>query len=524
MEQAIPWLASGLGAFGLAHALLRSHPRPGLPAAARPLAVAAVVLVALGALLTLPAEPPFSTGQTLGPGFLVGAIVVLLGMLVGAPSPAGAAVEGAEQFTWSGRLSAATLGVGLLLLPYAGRPLDALAGFALGALCIGLFIGGGLSLIAQRDAADHADTNGLARGAEATALIATALAAATYLATFHRSPMGVREWQALPVLLSGAGALLLAARSAVTAPASRGWLYDVLLVAAPLAVVCWLVATQLGGTAAFLQVALVGLGVFALVGWLDRAAGMRETDSAAGSRLDLALIAALLVLGAAVLAFRELHGYGLALMTLVGFVTRPLAASPERGGPAAGGLYTNALLLSLLLALYRVFIERNEYTRGFQPDFLYYYVALVLGALLPALLAGVAGDTMVRGERADGRHAFSGVARVLLVGAASVSAPLAIWLLIGDRPAAALLVGLAVGAVTLLPRDGTERPDRSRLWRLSALIMALSAVQFTHLLAPLALRTRGQRLSVLAVVAVIALLAVAVTAWQESRWRDAART
>jgi hypothetical protein len=50
-------------------------------------------------------------------------------------------------------------------------------------------------------------------------------------------------------------------------------------------------------------------------------------------------------------------------------------------------------------------------------------------------------------------------------------------------------------------------------------LIAVSAVQFTHLLLPLALRTRGQRLGVLAVVAAVALIAIAITAWRESRWR-----
>lgn len=504
MELIIRWLALLLGAGALVQALVRTRSLFGIPPAARgPIFTAGLITVAAAAL-TLPTEPPFSPGQALAPGILLGGLLTFLGTLCSGRAGTG---ETALPLAWSGRVGAAAAGVSLLLIGYGDRILDALNGYAFGALGIGLLIGG-MGLTPEPETESDGRAVSLARGAGICALTAVALAAATYLATFHRSPTGVREWQVLPALLAGIAALLLAARSAFSGPEGRAWLYDLLLLVVPLGVASGLIAYPLNGSAAFLQVVGLSLAVFALVGWLSRAGASEEARQ--GPRLDRALLTGLLVLGGAMLAFRELHGYGLALFTLVGFL---LAAAIGRERDTTGSVYLNALLLGLLLALYRLHVERNEYTRGFQPDFFYYHVALVLGAMLPALLAGAAAGTMPRETRWSG----SVLVRSLLVGGLSVAAPPAVWLLLGDRPQSALLMGLAVGAVLPTPRAQSGEEGRAWLWRLSATTMALSAVQLTHLLTPLALRTRGQRLAILAVVAVVALAAAGIAAWSESR-------
>jgi hypothetical protein len=518
MQTVLPWLAMGVGAATLALALLRSGVSRRPPSTAWPFIFVAGAVLGLAALLTLPAQPPFSPGQTLGAGIMLGGIAVLLGMCAGASSGVSGQSAGSYD-SWSGRLGAPVCGVSLLLILYSNRVLDALSGFALGALIVGLVVGGGLALAAQGDSDGDPLNRELARGAELTALIATVLAAAVYLATFHRGPTGVREWQSLPALFAAAAAALLAVRAAAGAPAGRSWLYDLLLIPIPLLVIGWLVAHQLNGTSSFLVVVGLGLGVFGLIAWLDRVAAGRVAAGSGLARLDLALLTSLLAFGGAVLAFREASGYGLALMTLAGLALYPLAVASDEGAAPTRGLFANAVLIGALLALYRMFTERNDYARGFQPDFLYYYVALALGALLPALLAGAADDSMPAADTPPGGRTFSALARVLLVGAVSLALPLAVWLLIGDRPQAALLVGLTVGVALLASRDTLGGAGQAPLWRLSAALIALSAVQFTHLLLPLALRTRGQRLGVLTAVAAVVLLALALTAWRESRLR-----
>jgi len=520
VETVLRWLALGVGALAAGNALLRSGFQHRLPRSARPFLGVAAGVIVLVALLTLPVAPPFSAGQTLGPGILLGGIAALLGMLV-LPTIGADGSRSTSYLAWSVRLGAPVVGVALLLIFYPSRIFDALSGFTLGAVGVALIAGGGLTLATRVESDDDMARHQLAAGAELTAMFATCLAVATYLATYHQSPTGVREWQALPALLGATAALLVAIRSLVTAPAGRDCLFDLLVIPIPLLVVGWLAAHQLHGSPELFRVLAIGLGVFGVVAWLERASVDREIEPRR-SRPDLGLITALAVLGGAVVAFRELSGYGLAVLALAGTSLLPVALAGGRD-TAAGRLSINATHVAILLVIYRVFTERNDYSRGFQPDFLYYYVALVLGALLPALLAGLAEETMSAGaagaDAPSARSAFSALARVLLVGAVSLASPLALWLLVGDRPAAAMLVGLTVGAVMLAARDGASGSVRAPIWRLSSTLIAVSAVQFTHLLLPLALRTRSQRLGVLAAVAVVVLLAIAATAWRESRWR-----
>jgi hypothetical protein len=173
-------------------------------------------------------------------------------------------------------------------------------------------------------------------------------------------------------------------------------------------------------------------------------------------------------------------------------------------------LLPGGIVVMLLISLYRVFTETTAYERGFQPDFLYFYVALIAGALLPALLS----TTAFRGAPVG---TGPGLARVILAGAGAAVAPLALWLLVGERPQAAMLVGLAVGAGFLLSRQvtGTRTAGETSFAGLLALCAGWAAVQFTFLLNPLALGTRMQRVTALAVIGGVALVAVVATALLE---------
>lgn len=510
MNQILLWISLAAGLLVAFKALMRSRwPLSSAPEHRR-VEVAALVLVAGGAALTLLKSGPFSSGQTLWAGLLLGAVVTLMGSGVASPA-AGAASEEARIDAWSGRFGAAAAGLALLLLPYSAQALDVLSGYALGALTVAILFVGTLRFLSPDDEL----TRARCAGAEGTALLVAALAAAVYLATFHQSPTGVREWQPLPALLAAAAGLLLAIRGMIGAPAGRGWLYSLGLVGVPLAVVAWLMAARLNGSLPFLWVVLLGFGLFALVNGLDAVSPAGEESLAGDGSPTLArLIAALLVIGGGVIAFRELHGFGLALLVLAGWVAYAAFGSGRSPAIADRSMLSSALGFGLVIALYRVFVERNEYTRGFQADFLYYYAALLIGALLPALLAGLATSRRSATSNAWGA-AFS---RMALAGVLAGLAPLATWMLIGDRPEAALLVGLAVASLGVsgaTPRD--EASGAGALQRLLGPALALSAVQFTHLMAPLALRTRGQRLEILVGVTVAVLVGIGLTAWWEQK-------
>jgi hypothetical protein len=550
MVNALSWTALGLSGAALLYALARAA-NSGcrfLPAPLRPFAAAAAIALLAGALLTLPTRKPWSPGQTLAPGLLLGGGLVLLA--------AGWVRGGREEERENGgvgasaQVAAAALGISILLVIYPARLLDAVTGYGIGALAAGLILAGGARKRAPWLAGGEEEESEVASAAEWTAVVAAALATATYLAALHRSAPGVREWQPLPALFMAALAVALTARDTLRPAPGRAALYTLAAVLIPMAVVAWLIGYRLHGGApsgpAFLRVVGVGAAIYALVAWLE-ATGGSGADGPSGhpasrGARSRALLAALLALGAAAFGFRALHGYGAGLAALAGLaVAMALPASPAL--PAGGRpLLMGALVVGLLPALYRIFSERNEHRGGLEPDFFYYYAALVLGALLPALLAGAATG-LVRGRRLREREsedsgvmvsapAAAALARVTLAGLLAAAAPLAVWLLVGERPQAAFMVGLPVGIALLAAAGADERQrqggrdgERERpLACLLALAMACSAAQLTHLLEPLAMRTRLERVGILAAVGVLALAGVAATFFWERRGGDGRKT
>jgi hypothetical protein len=369
----------------------------------------------------------------------------------------------------------------------------------LGAVTAGVILGGGLSGLPE-DAAprERAGSVGFA------VLSAAALAATTYLATFHRGPTGVREWQALPVLLAAVIAVALLGCSLLQREGSSGPAAAAALILPP-ALIALAVAFKLNGTPHFWQVVLLGLGVFAVAGWLGKASEP-AANSHAAPRLDTGLLAALLVLGGAAIAFRWLHGYGVGLLLLAG-----LAAAGLFPAGASASALRGALGFGVLVLLYRVFTERTGYSKGLELDFIYYYVALIFGALLAPLLLQLSAG-------ADRPEPVARLLRLGLMGALAALVPLMVWLLFGERAQAALVVGLAIGAVYLLAR-GTDIAG-AEMGRTLSLGAALSAVQLTHLLGDAGDKTRMQRIIILAVIgAVLAVWLGAVTLLDQRRSR-----
>jgi hypothetical protein len=492
MGQALPWAAVGLSALVLAYAGLRGRAGSGaLPPGAGTVLGGSVAVLLVGVLIALPTGAPWSGGQALIPGLILGGAAVFAGALLG--NPARFADDPGGALGAAARLAAGALALGVaagLYGPFRHGFLDLLAGCSLGALAVGLLLAGGFALAQAGDSP-------VAEAAAQAALATAAVGAAAYLAALHQNPAGERDWLPFPALLAATFAAGAALRGALGAVGIGAFL----VVAAPGLAMAWLVAHPLGGSPAFFRTVALALAAYGVIAWVGESS--RE-DGGVGARPDLGLIGALVVLGVGALAFRELHGYGLALAALTGVGL--LAATSKQT------LLPGAVTLGLLLALYRVFTEANAYTRGFQPDFLYYYLALALGGLAPLLLAGVMGRSG-SGTAAS----LPGFLRAGLAGLGALALPLAVWVLVGERPQAALVVGLGLGGAFILSRPTVEGAQRLNLAGLLSLAAAWSAIQFTHLLAPLALRTRPQRVGILVAAGAVILLGLAFTAALERR-------
>jgi hypothetical protein len=525
MGQILSWVALGLGGVALAQSLVRRVPKEQAGTATpllKPLSLAVVAILALAALLTLPVRPPWSAGQALAPGLILGGLAVLLAAWLGR----GSGDDARSRFgSAAAQAAVAAVAVAVLLLVYPRQILDALGGFALGALTAGILLAGALRLAGEEDSA-------AADAAEGATLAAVALAATTWLATFHLNAAGVREWQPLPALLTATLAVGLAVRGLLASGTGRPWLLTTAAVFLPLLVMAALIALRLNGTPEFVYTVLLGLAVYAAVAWSqsteapggDGRGYDPSTPNAQRSTLTpRSALHALLVLGACVVAFRWLHGYGLGLLVLTGvavaLAVRPAAnLQPATSNPFApyGQQLLTAVTLGLLPVLYRVCEEWYEPAVRFQPEFFYYYVALVLGALLPSLIAGAAA------YRKAGSTP-SVLLRVGLAGLAAAAAPLLLVFLVGDRPQAAFLVGLPVGIALLLARGAGSAAEAS-LTRLLSLGMAYSAVQLTTFLTPFESATRMQRVTVLLALGALGALAVAATWWMDRRSAPKAST
>jgi hypothetical protein len=456
---------------------------------------AAAVVAAVVALATLPVSAPWSPGQALWPGMLLGAAAVILaGWLecraAGAPREAPPLLLAA-----SGGVGAAAAACGVLAALYPLNPLIPPLGLAGGALLAGVLLaaGGG-----GREEAEQA------RGQLAlqVALAVAAVAAATHLAGYHRSPLGVREWVPLPALILAAGALGLAAagqsRRLAGHPAAAG---AVSLV--PALGVGAVAALRLGGTPGLLWALLAGAGSLALAALLEHTLEGERGPGDAGS----ALLGGLLAIGGALLAFRARHGLGLGAAAIAGVLLLPplLASRRAAVAPPRGSLLVTAAVAFLVTAaLYRALAERGDAPRAVQPDFFYYHAAWLGGALLPAVLGGLAA----RGASAAGAWAALWPATAGLL---ALLATGALWLTVGDLPLAAFVVGAGGGMLLLPALRHAEGPALAP----AALLgpgMAVAALHAATLLAPLALRTRGERVLVLLGCAVLAVLALALTA------------
>ena len=483
----------------------------------------ALVVLLAAAASTLPWQHvPWSRGAALWPGILLGGASVLLVTWLG--HAGGTAEDEQPDRAWNAVIEAATpaLGIGVLLLalpmtpPHPPHILDALGGFGIGALVAGLLSGIGPVLTGLRGA--------VIGSAERSTLLAIALACSTYLAALHHTPTLVREWEPLPALLTAATAVLLAVR-ATLAGGRRPWLMAVGIVWAPLLILAAVIAYRLHGTPALLPAVAVGVVVTALIAW--REALDQETPESATSAFRAlprsggsGLLGAFLILGAAALAFHDLHGYGISLFALTAALVWIALPDPRAvGGLAGASLVPGGVALALSIVLYRVFQQKVVVQESFRPEEIYYYCSLIAGALLPLGLAGLAVDRPVLSDGpATIRPAASALLRVGLVGLGAALAPLVVWLLVGERAQSAFVMGLAIAAaLTMRPLRAGDPVIEPIMARLLTLCSAVTAIQLTALVEPLGDLTRRQRIEILAALAGVVLLILALAVFLERR-------
>ena len=478
----------------------------------KPLILFALITALALLLCTVPASSPFAPGMRLGWGILIGAALGVYALF-----EAGRGRQDAEgTLNTIGMLSAAALGPGLVLLIFHGYPNEALSGCALGAL---LVAGIGAAMLRPLCAVAEREIDaGTAHGVETFALATTCAAVGARLAIAH-FPRGAGGMQggywSLPALLIAVSALAFIV-------ISGSWLNKWDIRWRPLVsglIVSLIILIVLAPMQAKLLPALhwelAGMGLLAfgfVLAVLIRTEGLvtdfRPTALAFGFAMLAVLVAAI--------AFRVQRGYGeiLALLAALPLVAALSLQTARDRAPLTASLGVGGFTVLLLLAIYRLFLERAG--RGMALDFQQQYemLAVLLGAGVVFALLGFTGDNLRHARKlltgAKPNLAFL-IARTVLLGVLLTGVPLLLMTLWGARGAGAFLVGLIVSEVIWMTLSSMNAGEMRVAMLATAphvylLGAALVTVQVARLLLALGISRTGKLI-------VLAVLIVAAIAW-----------
>ncbi len=469
-----------------------------------PLGVLALLLPVIGFVITLPANGPlFSAGHGLGSGFLIGggAAILAAGSLFRQRAAGGVAAP----------FGAACVAVVMPLLFLRGSLIDALLGVAIGWLAVTFPLY--LTVHSDSPGEDRAD---VAQALAAGTGFAAALCGIAALGIWRDelTPAVARTtWSAAAALFGAVGALIALALRLVfphtdtgdTAKwAARAFL-PALLFAVIGTVVLKLFSVKIAPEPRLFLVGLAGLLVWPAASWLLRDAESRDAARNPRSALGIPPLAVLVVAAGFVASYQMLQGFGAGIYVLALWLSA--AMSPRRLGAEV-----SLLIFATILILYRAFATRfSDDLRGVSLTDQYALFGLIFGALLPGIMASLAGCRSSRG--------LGGVLTLVLAGTLSLVAPAAIVLLFGGKSALALLLGLALGSVQLVRSSNHEIPGFSQLPGLFSLAVALALTQFTGKVLPLTEMTRLHKVQLLGwlVAGVVAALVLAEAAARSHR-------
>lgn len=519
MERYLTWGALGIGVIGWLCTLALVRPAPGdivdsFPAKNRSFLWLAFLLPIAIWAATLPTTPPFSAGQGWGRGFLLGSVGALATALV----VLNAAHAG---LPWRAARCAALFAA----LPVTAVPLlfmrhaviEALAGAALGWICVVLLLAAGL----QAGPRTARFVGLLANGAAFAATLCAVAALGVYR-DFVMPDVGRGAYSAVALALTGslAVALLSGALIEEIAPPRPGRLVSgvaftvFLLVALPLGF-GYLLVTRFLDDLPMLYMVGAGCALGLLLWWLVRDAV--HSDASSVTRVPAA--AALVALGGFIFAFQIRQGFGTGLLLLAAWPASLLALADSEEADETGAAVAQSLLALLsflaVLVLLRFFNTRfHADLRSVTLSDQFALFGFLSGALTPAFLISLLHSR-------DGQEEGISLPRLLGSGVLALAIPGVLPALWGMKVAPAFFIGLALSIVSLQPaRIGRQ----ASLLALLTLAIATAMVQWAPRLLALAEASRSQRLHYLlwatgAVVALVLILeySARLTVWLKTR-------
>lgn len=488
METVLGWIGVIVGAAGAATGVLAEGSRAredGERVSLTAPVIASFIGVLVVFFLTRPVTPPFSIGQQLGYGALIGGVLGILASFFLVRSRIEDAPLGGLWAVIAP--SIALFGAALVLLVFRGDPNWALGGFAIGATIPAVIF---RLAVADSDAVDL------------WVLSSLILGATVLLAQIKYDTITGRIWWLAPIMV-----LVAAVVSHLIGTAfARRERSDAIpaLIAAVItlgltAVFAWKVFPDWG----LFQVAAAGVITFALIGWLAQF----QSDSSAAPAAIVLLVVAL-----SVAAWRTMAGFGIGIALLAAWSTLLPASARSRDGseqPRSSGVLTRAMFIGLGLLLLRLFMENYaDQLRGMDLHTHYTLMALAIGAVFPFLLTSFFA-------LADNRKPTLRVLGAGIAGLFAASIPLVIILVWGFKPLLGFLIG-TIAAMFFLLLSRAEAADGKFRDRLDLAVLSttaqVSAVFLAGVVAPLSEETRGVRIIWLAGVLVAALIWAGVSA------------
>lgn len=487
METSLTWVAAAIGAIGsiTGLALGRQRGRAGNTGGTATVGILTIAATILVFFLTRPIELPFSPGQRLGWGVIIGG---LLGALAGMASTSPSRTAPWKRAVSSAAFgSLAILGTAAILLLFGDYPQPALAGFTIGAIIAGVLF---------RLALPSSSVN-----MEFWTVTATALAATITLAVYRYDTAPNRFWWRAPLMIMCA-VIIGQFTSAAFARGERRFTLPTAITSVITVLLAAVFACRMFPDWALLKVVLDGIVTFALLALLV---------SAAPYSIKTAAISAVLVLALCTLGFRFFGGFGIGIAILAGWaiISPSLLTRYEDDAtpnPAHAAVY--AAFIGVGAILFRLFLENySSELRGLDLRSHYTFVSLALGAMFPFVLLSFFPILPNRGPVLRGIAAG-------MAGLFSAAAPLALVMIWGMKPCLAFVMGSIMAEVfVLLVYLGAITLKDAPLFESAVLALAaqVSAVTLSGLILPLVEITRSTRIIVLCVAVLVGLIWAAVS-------------
>ena len=470
-------------------------------------------------------DPPFSAGQKLGHGFLIGGILGAMMCLVTNRLGPLCTVDSfrARLLTLIEVAFAAVFGVALVLTIFSSDPADAMVGYALGSVMASI-----LGFYARMFRSETEDYLILT-----WCLVGLTAAAGTWLAVAHFATCVQRHFWPLPVLIitTALVACLIAQFLVRESSADSKWASSSVLVGIvgaflTIAVSC-VYAWQFGKIWKLLEVVAFGNGALALCAWVILGALTGGKDRA--FRLDAASLSAVIVLAFAVAEFKLWSGLGIAIgLAAAWTIGLPTIAVSKRGtSDASARTIANVLSILLAFVLFRLFITRYQPVLSRTDLHVHYsFVGAILGVVIPFLFASSMHRVKLlvssrQGTRAD----ICALRSAGWLGVCAVAAPLIIYLVWQLKAAVGFMFGSTASLVfflicQLFHESVSNQPEGRSLadYMVSLFIIAmqLSAIQFIRPFIDWS-PTRLQQLIILSVAVVVGLGWFALTGIAASR-------